>query len=64
MDVWVILLLIALGSLCFALLVLAKSPRSFGVRVNVALGIAVIGFAPLVVLVILIVLAAHGLAGE
>ena len=47
-----ILLLIALVSLGFAVLVLAKSPRSFGVRVGVAMAVAAIGCAPLVLLYI------------
>ena len=43
-----VLLLIAVVSLGFALLVLWKSPRSFGVRVAVALAVVAIGCAPVV----------------
>jgi len=46
--VFIILLLIALVSLGFAVLVLAVSPRSFGVRAAVAMPVVVIGCAPLV----------------
>jgi len=45
---FLILPLIALVSLVFSVLVLAKSPRSFGVRVGVALAVDAVGCALLV----------------
>ncbi len=52
MDIVVTLLLIPSVALGLGLLVLAKSPRSLGVRLTVALVLAAIGFAPLVFLLI------------